>query len=72
LSRVLFGGLCHGHNHGLLHGLLAAGLVGGILVGNCRLSSPQASNVARINIRGRTNKEEIMQIKKGGNAEDMF
>ena len=73
-SQALFGGYCHGHNRGLLHGLLAAGLVGGILVSNCRLGCSQVGNVARINIRGRTNKEEIMQNyqKKGGSAEDMF
>jgi hypothetical protein len=60
--------------------LLADDLLGGILVGNCRLCCPQAGNVAQINIRGRTNKEESMQItittlnfaKNKESAEDMF
>ena len=79
-SRVLLGVLCHGHNHGLLHGLLASGLLDGIFISNCRLSCSLASDVARINIRGRTNKEEIMPItittssfvKNKHSAEDIF
>ena len=79
-SRLLLGVLCHGHNRGLLHGLLAGGLLGGIFISNCRLSYSLASNVAWINIRGRTNKEEIMPItittsnfiKNKESAEDIF
>jgi len=62
LGRVLLGNLCRSRNCGLLHGLLADGLLGGIIIDNYRLGWPQAGNVARINIRGCTNKEELMQI----------
>ena len=50
LSRVLLGGLRHGHNCGLLHKLLTSSLLGAILVRDCRLSCSQANNVARIDI----------------------
>jgi hypothetical protein len=80
LGWVLLSNLCRSRNYGLLHGLLADGLLGGIIIGNCRLSCPQAGNVARINIRGRINKEELMQItiptsnlvKKGKRAQRHF
>ena len=62
LGRFLLGNLCRGRNCGLLCRLLADGLLGGIVISNCRLGCPQAGSVARINIRGRTNKEELMQI----------
>jgi len=76
LSRVLLGSLCHGHNRGLL----AGSLLGSIFISNCRLGCSLAGNVARINIRGRTNKEEIMPItiptsnflKNKESVEDMF
>ena len=60
LSRVLLGGFRHGHNRWLLHGLLADGLLGGILIGSCRLGCSQASNIAPVSIRGRTNKDKMM------------
>ena len=79
-SQVLLGGPCHGHNRGLLLGPITSILLGGILVGNGRLGFSQAANVARIIIRGRTNKKEPMQIpittlyfvKHKESVEDMF
>jgi hypothetical protein len=62
LGRFLLGNLCRGLNCGLLCRLLADSLLGGIDISNCRLGCPQAGSVARINIRGCTNKEELMQI----------
>jgi len=72
LSRTLLGSLRRSHYRGLFLGLFLGGLLGDIFDDNRRLSRFLANNVARINIRRRKTKEDIMltsqceKNKKGG------
>jgi hypothetical protein len=53
---VLFGSLSRDHHRGLLLGTLQGGLWRGIFNDNHGLGRPPASNVVRVNVRRRTNK----------------